>query len=81
MDDSVHRSDQKLEILFVTSDLFPPFRPAAKAVFAEGLAARGHRIDRHNDTQDGDQDDQRIHGAPAFSGRLKEPFRALGILD
>ena len=45
MDDSVHRSDQKLEILFVTSDLFPPFRPAAKAVFAEGLAARGHRID------------------------------------
>src|SRR5687767_10519723 len=45
MDDSVHRSDQKLNILFVTSDLYPPFRPAAKAVFAEGLAARGHRID------------------------------------
>jgi glycosyltransferase involved in cell wall biosynthesis len=45
MDDAVHRSDQKLDILFVTSDLFPPFRPAAKAVFAEGLAARGHRID------------------------------------
>jgi glycosyltransferase involved in cell wall biosynthesis len=44
MDDSV-RSDQKLDILFVTSDLYPPFRPAAKAVFAEGLAARGHRID------------------------------------
>jgi glycosyltransferase involved in cell wall biosynthesis len=39
------RSDDKLDILFVTSDLFPPFRPAAKAVFAEGLAARGHRID------------------------------------
>jgi glycosyltransferase involved in cell wall biosynthesis len=38
-------SDQKLDILFVTSDLYPPFRPAAKAVFAEGLAARGHRID------------------------------------
>src|SRR5688572_15762369 len=45
MDDAVPRSDQKLDILFVTSDLFPPFRPAAKAVFAEGLAARGHRID------------------------------------
>jgi len=45
MDDSAHRSEQKLDILFVTSDLFPPFRPAAKAVFAEGLAARGHRID------------------------------------
>ena len=45
MDDSVPHSDQKLDILFVTSDLYPPFRPAAKAVFAEGLAARGHRID------------------------------------
>ena len=45
MDDSIQRSEQKLDILFVTSDLYPPFRPAAKAVFAEGLAARGHRID------------------------------------
>ncbi|HEX7236339.1 MAG TPA: glycosyltransferase family 4 protein [Gammaproteobacteria bacterium] len=45
MDESLQRSEQKLDILFVTSDLFPPFRPAAKAVFAEGLAARGHRID------------------------------------
>ena len=48
MDDAdkpVGRCDEKLDILFVTSDLFPPFRPAAKAVFAEGLAARGHRID------------------------------------
>jgi glycosyltransferase involved in cell wall biosynthesis len=39
------RLEDKLDILFVTSDQFPPFRPAAKAVFAEGLAARGHRID------------------------------------
>jgi glycosyltransferase involved in cell wall biosynthesis len=39
------RADEKLDVLFVTSDTFPPFRPAAKAVFAEGLAARGHRID------------------------------------
>jgi glycosyltransferase involved in cell wall biosynthesis len=48
MDDaerSTRRTEEKLDILFVTSDLFPPFRPAAKAVFAEGLAARGHRID------------------------------------
>ena len=43
--DPIARADEKLDILFVTSDLFPPFRPAAKAVFAEGLAARGHRID------------------------------------
>jgi glycosyltransferase involved in cell wall biosynthesis len=34
-----------LKILFVTSDTFPPFRPAAKAIFAEELARRGHRID------------------------------------
>src|SRR5262245_57763678 len=45
MDEAAQRSEQKLDILFVTSDLYPPFRPAAKAVFAEGLAARGHRID------------------------------------
>jgi glycosyltransferase involved in cell wall biosynthesis len=44
-DRTVGRADEKLDILFVTSDLYPPFRPAAKAVFAEGLAARGHRID------------------------------------
>ncbi|RPI61258.1 MAG: glycosyltransferase WbuB [Lysobacterales bacterium] len=43
--ETISRADEKLEVLFVTSDLFPPFRPAAKAVFAEGLAARGHRID------------------------------------
>jgi glycosyltransferase involved in cell wall biosynthesis len=34
-----------LRILFVTSDKFPPFRPAAKAIFAEGLAEAGNRID------------------------------------
>jgi glycosyltransferase involved in cell wall biosynthesis len=34
-----------LRILFVTSDKFPPFRPAAKAIFAEGLAEAGHKID------------------------------------
>ncbi len=34
-----------LRILFVTSDQFPPFRPAAKAIFSEGLAKAGHRID------------------------------------
>jgi glycosyltransferase involved in cell wall biosynthesis len=34
-----------LAILFVTLDNFPPFRPAAKAIFSEGLAEAGHRID------------------------------------
>jgi glycosyltransferase involved in cell wall biosynthesis len=43
--ETLSRPDDKLDVLFVTSDSFPPFRPAAKAVFAEGLAARGHRID------------------------------------
>src|SRR5262245_9981041 len=36
---------EPLDILFVTSDKFPPFRPAAKAIFADGLAERGYRID------------------------------------
>lgn len=34
-----------LRILFVTSDQFPPFRPAAKAIFSEGLVQAGHTID------------------------------------
>jgi glycosyltransferase involved in cell wall biosynthesis len=34
-----------LEILFITSDKFPPYRPAAKAIFAEELTKRGHKID------------------------------------
>jgi glycosyltransferase involved in cell wall biosynthesis len=44
---SMHRTEPgpPLRILFVTSDKFPPFRPAAKAIFAEGLAEAGHRID------------------------------------
>ncbi len=41
---SEHDSE-RLRILFVTSDKFPPFRPAAKAIFSEGLAAAGHEID------------------------------------
>lgn len=38
-------TDRKLRILFVTSDRYPPFRPAARAIFGEGLVARGHVID------------------------------------
>ena len=34
-----------LRILVLTSDRFPPFRPAAKAIFGEEFAARGHRVD------------------------------------
>lgn len=36
---------EKLSILFVTSDKYPPFRPAAKAIYSEVLSQRGHRID------------------------------------
>lgn len=39
------QSPRRLRILFVTSDTFPPFRPAAKAIFSEELARRGHEID------------------------------------
>ena len=34
-----------LKILFVTSDRFPPFRPAAKAIFGHELVRRGHTVD------------------------------------
>jgi hypothetical protein len=34
-----------LRILFVTSDKFPPFRPAAKLIFSEGISRAGHRVD------------------------------------
>ena len=37
--------DSTLRILLVTSDKFPPFRPAAKAIFGEELTGRGHIID------------------------------------
>lgn len=34
-----------MRILFVTRDTFPPFRPAAAAIFKVELASRGHEID------------------------------------
>ena len=34
-----------LKILMITSDRFPPFRPAAKAIFGEEFARRGHIVD------------------------------------
>lgn len=37
--------DRKLRILFITSDKYPPCRPAAKAIFSEELVKRGHKID------------------------------------
>jgi glycosyltransferase involved in cell wall biosynthesis len=37
--------NRKLRILFITSDKYPPFRPAAKAIFSEELVNRGHSID------------------------------------
>lgn len=36
---------ERYRILFVTSDKFPPFRPAAKAIFGGGLQKHGHRVD------------------------------------
>ncbi len=44
-DDMLARRGTRLRILFVTSDKFPPFRPAAKAIFAEGIPAAGHDVD------------------------------------
>jgi len=36
----------------LTSDKYPPFRPAAKAIFGEELAGRGHQIDWIMPTED-----------------------------
>ena len=38
-------TNSKLRILFVTSDKYPPFRPAARVIFGEELVERGHVID------------------------------------
>lgn len=34
-----------LKILLLTSDKFPPFRPAAKAIFGDEFSRRGHKVD------------------------------------
>ncbi len=36
---------KKIHLLFLSSDLFPPFRVDVKSLFQEELAGRGHRID------------------------------------
>jgi glycosyltransferase involved in cell wall biosynthesis len=38
-------STTTLRVLMLTSDHFPPFRPAAKAIFTDEFARRGHRVD------------------------------------
>jgi glycosyltransferase involved in cell wall biosynthesis len=40
-----HEHRDHLRILFLTADRFPPFRPAAKALFGDELPRRGHIID------------------------------------
>ena len=42
---SMTRSKEKLRILFISSDKYPPYRPAASAIFGEELVKRGHWID------------------------------------
>lgn len=39
------RNNGKLRILFITSDKYPPIRPAARAIFHEELVSRGHAVD------------------------------------
>ena len=38
-------SDKPLNVLVLTSDHYPPIRPAAKAIFGEEFFQRGHRVD------------------------------------
>lgn len=65
---SAGKGRHRYRILFVTSDKFPPFRPAAKALFADGLAAEGHRIDWLVQAADGEpySGPQRYRSGVAF---------------
>ena len=36
---------KSLSLLFLTSDKYPPFRPAAKAIFTDEFKCRGHKVD------------------------------------
>lgn len=36
---------RRFRLLLMTSDMFPPFRPAAKSIFGDEFAARGHVVD------------------------------------
>lgn len=36
---------RKLKILFISSDKYPPMRPAARAIFSEEFVRRGHVVD------------------------------------
>lgn len=38
-------SVEPLKVMVLTSDHYPPIRPAAKAIFGEEFADRGHRVD------------------------------------
>jgi glycosyltransferase involved in cell wall biosynthesis len=71
-----------LHILFMTSDAFPPFRPAAKAIFSEGIAELGHRIDWLLPAQhaDGPHGEQPFRGGTAFVAATNERGTRLGRL-
>ena len=49
---SDQRSGNLLKVLVLTSDRYPPFRPAAKAIFGEEFSGRGHRVDWLMQTDD-----------------------------
>lgn len=43
--DAMDKYDNKLRILFISSDKYPFFRPAAGVIFSKELSSRGHVID------------------------------------
>jgi glycosyltransferase involved in cell wall biosynthesis len=46
MDEKSDRGNvEPLKVMVLTSDQYPPIRPAAKAIFGEEFAGRGHRVD------------------------------------
>jgi glycosyltransferase involved in cell wall biosynthesis len=62
----------------VTSDKFPPFRPAAKAIFSDGVTTEGHTVDWLLQSGDGETASGLMryrggiaHIAPTYSGSTR----------
>ena len=84
-----HRGAAPLRLLVLTSDRFPPFRPAAKAIFGEEFTDRGHIVDWLMQAEDPSADggvkafgNGHVYLAPMLSGetrfsRLKKHITSL----
>ncbi len=79
---SIVTCGDRLRILFVPWDRFPPFRPAAKAIFLNELPNRGHQIDWLIQAHDGSVESTvvPISGGFAYVGPTDPGHRILNRL-